>query len=61
MSTAVCCRPKLILALDEKMFMVGFMPASSLEFDIEKKKERNTSLMGQRLTDGFRIIFSLIN
>lgn len=39
MSTAVCFSPKLILALDEKMFMVGFMPAFSLESDIEKKRE----------------------
>lgn len=60
MSTAACFSPKLILALDEKMFMVGFMPALSLQSDIEKKK-RNTSLMGQRLTGGFRIIFSHIN
>lgn len=36
------------------------MPALSLQSDIEKKK-RNTSLMGQRLTGGFRIIFSHIN
>lgn len=62
MSTAVSCSPKLIPALDEKMFMVGFMPASSLESDIEKKNNmRNASLTGQRLTGGFRIIFSHIN
>lgn len=39
MSTAVCFSPKLILALDEKIFMVGFMPAFSLESDIEKKEK----------------------
>lgn len=41
MSTAACFSPKLILALDEKMFMVGFMPALSLQSDIEKKKEKH--------------------
>lgn len=44
MSTAVCCSPKLILALDEKMFMVGFVPASSFESDIEKKKKGETQV-----------------
>lgn len=41
MSTAACFSPKLILALDEKMFMVGFMRALSLQSDIEKKKEKH--------------------
>lgn len=46
MSTAVCCSPKLILALDEKMFMVGFMPASSLESDIEKRRREKHKFNG---------------